>query len=188
MPNAENDMKILDALKNYKTPFHEEENFVKQTIAFIENNPNAFERTNLSGHVNGSAWVLSKDGKRSLLNFHKKLNRWLQFGGHSDGNPDTWAVALREAVEETGMHDLSFVMTDIFDVDVHTIPENLKKGEPEHLHYDIRFLLRAQSDDFVVSEESKLLKWVNNDDIPTLYKKGEINLSMYRMYQKLLSL
>ncbi len=181
-------MKILDALKHYKTPFQEEENFVQQTIAFIENNVNAFERQNLSGHVNGSAWVLSKDGKKSLLNFHKKLNRWLQFGGHSDGNPDTWAVALREAVEETGIHDIDFVMMDIFDVDVHVIPENIKKNEPEHLHYDIRFLLKAGSDKFVVSEESKLLKWVNNDEIPALYERGEINHSMYRMYKKLLSL
>ena len=126
--------------------------------------------------------------KKSLLNFHKKLNRWLQFGGHSDGCPDTWEVALREAIEETGMKDIDFAMLDIFDIDVHPIPENLKKNEPEHLHYDIRFLLKAKSDEFVISDESNNLKWVNNEDIPHLYEIGEINASMYRMYKKLISL
>ena len=181
-------MKILEALKNYKTSFNEEEIFVRETIDFIEKAQNPFVRENLSGHVNGSAWVISADGQRTLLNYHKKLNRWLQFGCHSDGNSNTWEVAMREAKEETGITDIEFVMTDIFDVDVHPIPENLKKKEPEHKHYDIRFLLRAKSEDFVVSNESKLLKWVDNSDIPSLYAAGEINPSMFRMYQKLISL
>ncbi|MFV0625905.1 MAG: NUDIX hydrolase [Alphaproteobacteria bacterium] len=181
-------MAILEALKKYSTSFEKENEFVQQTIDFIEKNENAFDRTNLSGHVNGSAWVLSKDGKKSLLNFHKKLNRWLQFGGHSDGCSDTWSVAFREAVEETGIQDIEFVTTEIFDVDVHPIPANLKKNEPEHFHYDIRFLLKANSNEFIISGESNFLKWVNNEDIPHLYEIGEINESMYRMYQKLNSL
>lgn len=181
-------MKILESLKSYRTSYVEEEKFVKATIAFIESNDNPFSRRNLAGHVNGSAWVLSADGKKSLLNFHKKLNRWLQFGGHSDDNPNTWSVALREATEETGFKDLEFVVLNIFDVDVHTIPENLNKKEPEHLHYDIRFLLKTHETDFVISEESNSLKWVDNDDIPVLFQAGEITPAMYRIYQKIIAL
>lgn len=178
-------MEILKALESYVASDNDEEKFIQEIVSFIENNDNAFSRTNLSGHVTGSAWVLSPDGKKSLFTHHKKLNRWLQLGGHSDGNQDTWSVALREAQEESGILDIEFVTDNIFDVDIHTFSENLKKQEPEHKHYDIRFLLKANSEDFIVSEESNSLKWVNNNEIPSLYGAGEIDLSMYRMYEKL---
>lgn len=93
--------------------------------------------------MTGSAWLLNPDGTKVLLTHHKKLNRWLQFGGHSDGESNTWNVALREVTEESGIQNIQFVSSDIFDVDIHTIPENSKKNEPEHKHYDIRFFIKS---------------------------------------------
>ena len=153
-------------------------------IDFIEHNPDCFERTNLEGHVNGSAWVLSPDEQKVLLTHHKKLNRWLQLGGHSDGDPNTWNVALREATEESGIQGIEFVIKEIFDIDIHTIPENPKKNEPEHKHYDVRFLLKAPTEDFIVSEESNSLKWVDKKELATMANKGEISAAMIRMMQK----
>ena len=112
------------------------------------------------------------------MTHHKKLNKWLQLGGHSDGDPDTWKVALREATEESGIDNIAFVTRQIFDIDIHTIPENLKKNEPEHKHYDVRFLLKAPTEDFVVSEESNFLKWVDEAG------QNEISPAMQRMMQK----
>ena len=175
---------LLTALKSYKTDFESEKAFIQEMIDFIEQNPNCFERTNLKGHVNGSAWVLSPDEQKVLLTHHKKLNRWLQLGGHSDGDPNTWNVALREATEESGIKGIEFVMKEIFDIDIHTIPENPKKNEPEHKHYDVRFLLKAPTEDFIVSEESNSLKWVDKKELTMMASKGEISAAMIRMMQK----
>ena len=172
---------LLNALKTYKTNIDDEQKMVQRMIDFIEKNVDCFERSNLAGHITGSAWLLSPDEKKVLLTHHKKLNRWLQVGGHSDGQNKTWDVALREATEESGIQNISFVIQEIFDVDIHTIPENKKKNEPEHLHYDVRFLLKAPSEDFIVSEESNALRWVSAQQLVSM---DGISPSLFRMLKK----
>ena len=116
-----------------------------------------------AGHVTGSAWIVSPDRSQILLIHHRKLDRWLQPGGHADGDPDVAAVALREAQEETGLTSLKLIASTeckpaIFDVDVHQIPA--RNQVPEHLHYDIRFLLEADPDEpFGFSDEIKAIQW-----------------------------
>jgi 8-oxo-dGTP pyrophosphatase MutT (NUDIX family) len=114
--------------------------------------------------VTASAWIVSADEQRCLLTHHRKLDRWLQLGGHADGDPDPLAVALREAQEESGMQHFDVLSRDEtgrpipLDVDVHVIPA--RAGEPEHEHHDIRFLLRAHPGQrLVTSHESIDLKW-----------------------------
>jgi 8-oxo-dGTP pyrophosphatase MutT (NUDIX family) len=123
----------------------------------------AYRRERLAGHFTGSAWVVSADGRRTLLLHHRKLERWLQPGGHADGDTDLARVALREAAEETGLRDL-VVEPAVFDLDRHAIPA--RGAEPEHWHYDVRFVVRATgSEDFVVNEESNALAWRDVDDV-----------------------
>ena len=117
-----------------------------------------YERRRLAGHFTGSAWLVSADGERVLLTHHRKLGRWLQLGGHADGDPDLARVALREAEEESGLADL-VVEPAIFDLDRHAIPA--RGAEPEHWHYDVRYVVRATgSEAFAVGEESLDLAWV----------------------------
>src|SRR5690606_29239648 len=102
----------------------------------------------------------SKDGKRVLMNHHKSLQKWLCFGGHVDGTFDVLSAAKREVEEESGIVNFTPVFEDIFDIDIHPIPENDYKSEPAHSHFDIRFLLQANdNEDFVVSDESTELRW-----------------------------
>lgn len=102
-----------------------------------------------------------------MLTHHRKLERWLQLGGHADGEPDVLSVALREAKEESGIDQIEPVSDEIFDVDVHLIPKH--GSEPAHYHYDIRFLLRVQgSDVFRVSDESVNLAWVSPHELREL--------------------
>lgn len=116
-----------------------------------------FERARLAGHFTGSAWLVSADGERVLLTHHRKLGRWLQLGGHADGDAALARVALREAEEESGLVDLA-VDAAILDLDRHAIPA--RASEPEHWHYDVRFVVRATgSEDFALSEESLALAW-----------------------------
>ena len=125
--------------------------------AFVDSHPDCFHRSCRVGHVTGSAWLVDTTGDRVLLAHHAKLGRWLQPGGHSDGDPDTLAVALREAREESRL-DVRALDDTIFDIDVHGIPAHGR--EPAHWHYDVRFLVQAEQNRFRVSEESHALAWV----------------------------
>ena len=116
-----------------------------------------FARSHLPGHFTGSAWLVSADGERVLLTHHRKLGLWLQLGGHADGDADLARVALREAEEESGLTHLD-LEPGIFDIDRHLIPA--RAPDPEHWHYDVRFVVRAtRSEAFVVGEESLALAW-----------------------------
>ncbi len=104
---------------------------------------------------------MSADSERVLLTHHRKLGRWLQLGGHADGDRDLARVALREAEEESGLVDLQ-VEPAIFDLDRHWIPA--RGDEPGHWHYDVRYVVRATgSEHFAVSEESLALAWMPID-------------------------
>jgi len=125
--------------------------------AFIHAHPWCCRRELAAGHLTGSAWLVDRVGTRVLLTHHRKLDRWLQPGGHADGDPDLAAVALREATEESGLQGLA-VEPAIFDLDRHWIPA--RGVESAHWHYDLRFVVRATgSEDFVVSGESHALAW-----------------------------
>jgi 8-oxo-dGTP pyrophosphatase MutT (NUDIX family) len=123
---------------------------------FLAASPDGFERTRRDGHFTGSAWLVSADGERVLLTHHRKLGRWLQLGGHADGDRNLGAVALREAEEESGLSGLR-LETGIFDLDRHRIPA--RGEEPEHWHYDARYVIRATAERFAISEESLALAW-----------------------------
>jgi 8-oxo-dGTP pyrophosphatase MutT (NUDIX family) len=124
---------------------------------FAASHPDCCERTCVPGHFTGSAWVVSADGERALLMHHRKLDIWVQPGGHADGDGDLASVALREAQEETGLRGLR-IEGSIFDLDRHLIPP--RGNDPAHFHYDVRFVVRADGGEgFVVNEESHALEW-----------------------------
>ena len=105
----------------------------------------------------------------------------MQPGGHADGDENVLRVALREAEEETGITRLTVLSDQIFDLDIHTIPT--RKDFPEHLHFDIRFLIQAnEADPLVVSEESHDVKWISLEEL----EKYNDETSILRLKQKLL--
>ena len=120
--------------------------------------------------------MIDGSGTRALLTHHKKLDRWLQLGGHCDGDANLAASALRECQEESGIEAL--VIDPVpFDVDVHRIPA--RKNEPEHWHLDTRYLVWAPpSAQFVVSDESHDLAWVGPEELGEL----EIDESVRRLF------
>jgi len=153
-----------------------------ETVALVGAHPDCLLRTCMPGHLTGSAWIVSADRRRTLLTHHRKLGKWLQLGGHADGDPDLLSVALREAREESGLQGLRVVRTRIFDLDRHWIPPH--GGEGGHWHHDLRFMLEADADEpLSVSQESRALAWVEVDGVLALNPEE----SMARMVRKTLA-
>ncbi len=196
---------IIEALDNYKKFILEKEFFeisrnltensltLEKILNFIKETKNCFNRESLAGHITSSALITNQNFSKVLLTYHAKLKKWLQLGGHCDGEYLIHLSAIREAKEESGLNDINFVdifnfphCTQIekfptpFDIDIHAIPA--RKDEPEHFHYDIRYLLVAdESENIVVSEESLDLKWINLSDI----NKYSEEISTLRQVEKL---
>jgi len=153
------DRQLHQAVMDYSQRHREHDELAREFLTLLEEGGvDPFTRERLAGHFTGSAWLVSADGDRALLTHHRKLQRWLQPGGHADGDHDLAAVALREAEEESGLQGLALASRAIFDLDKHWIPE--RREVPGHWHYDVRYVVMAGGDErFVVSEESLELAW-----------------------------
>jgi 8-oxo-dGTP pyrophosphatase MutT (NUDIX family) len=175
--------KLIQLLQNYHPSHEEEKGFKAAILDFVRSYPDCFERSLSIGHITASCWLVDRDGSKALLTHHAKLNKWLQLGGHSDGDPDPLAVSLKEAKEESGLTQIRPLLDSIFDIDVHLIPDTPK--EKAHFHYDIRFLLQAYGNEEIQqSSESNQLLWItkNISELPTNEH------SILRMFHKWLGL
>lgn len=149
---------LIDMLARYERAYPGEAACAQRIRSLVETHADCFERTCLPGHITASAWIVSHDHSHFLLTHHRKLGRWLQLGGHADGDSDLHGVALREAREESGMQEFEFIGDRPLDIDVHLIPA--RGSEPAHEHHDVRFLLVAARDqELQISEESIDLRW-----------------------------
>lgn len=170
---------LKQQLANYRTPYEEESQFIPDFLNLLEDE-DAFTRARLEGHFTASAWIVNRRRTHTLLTLHRKLNRWLQLGGHADGDEDLAAVALKEAFEESGLKTLEMVETSIFDIDMHIIPD--RKEVPQHFHYDVRFLIHADiQEPLVLSNESISLAWITFDSVQDMIG---YNPSILRMLEK----
>lgn len=172
---------VLTLLQNHAAQPRDahEARMTAETIRFVTAHPDCLLRTCGPGHLTGSAWIVNPDRSRVLLTHHLKLDKWLQLGGHADGDGDLLAVALREAREESGLAGVRAVSPEVFDVDRHWIPA--RKSDPGHFHYDLRFLLEADPrEPLALSHESKDLAWVELGRVTALNPEE----SMARMVRK----
>ncbi len=162
---------LLESLRSHRPTEGEEFSDLARIIAFVESHADPFDRAIRDGHLTGSAAVVAADGARVLLLHHKKLSRWLQPGGHGDpGETRGEDVALREAIEETGLSGLMLHprAPRPLDVDVHEIPA--RGDEPAHEHLDLRYLFVAPGDAAprLAALESSDLRWFRWDETDAL--------------------
>lgn len=136
----------------------------ERMLALLDGVPGCFQRSDFPAHFTGSALVVNFDGARVLLHHHRKLGRWLQFGGHCDGDEDILGVARREALEESGIEGLIVASERPFDLDIHEIPAH--GCDPPHFHYDVCFMLIApESAAPVLSQESREMRWFHPGEL-----------------------
>jgi 8-oxo-dGTP pyrophosphatase MutT (NUDIX family) len=136
---------------------------------FVAAPADPFARANPEGHVTASAVVARPDGSAFLVLFHRKLSRWLQPGGHTEAtDASAFDAALREAREETGIAEFEAPLgRTILDVDVHRIPARGK--DPEHHHFDVRFLLTStgEIDRDAADDPGRPMQWRRFEEVLT---------------------
>jgi len=149
----------------YQPPDDDQARVRAEMLRFVDEHPDALVRSCAEGHLTGSALVVDAAGERVLVLFHRKAQRWLQPGGHADGDANLAAVARREAEEETGIQGLAVAVVPI-DLDIHRVA--FPHEEP-HLHLDVRFVVVAPEEaEITGNHESEELRWVTLDELDEL--------------------
>lgn len=165
---------LLAMLSRYEHRYPSESAVVARIRRLVAAHVDCFDRTCRPGHITASAWVTTPACDRFLLVHHRKLGRWLQPGGHTDGDHDILSAALREAREETGLNDLCLVddgpRATPLDLDVHEIPARFSPEgdmiEDAHEHHDVRVLIVAQGDRTPrASHESHAVAWFTPEEL-----------------------
>lgn len=136
-------------------------------------------------HVTGSAIVVHPESRRILLRWHERMQGWLQLGGHGDpGETDPFAIALREAREETGLSDLAAWPDPARPALVHVVvvPVPAGRGEPEHEHADMRYLLAtAKPGEATPESPAAALRWLTIDDALSLVGEDNLRTTLIRV-------
>jgi 8-oxo-dGTP pyrophosphatase MutT (NUDIX family) len=156
---------LLESVRAYVPLDAREAGMRDRVVAFLEEyGAAAFDRACVPGHITASAWIVDPERANAVLLHHRKLDRWLQPGGHVDGDPDVRRAAMREAREESGLRTLRMIRDDIYDIDVHRIPA--RGTEPAHDHYDLRFALEADPrEPLRGNAESHAVQWIALGDL-----------------------
>jgi 8-oxo-dGTP pyrophosphatase MutT (NUDIX family) len=169
--------RLRSELERYEASDPAEERHRAAMVALLAK-PDAFSRAHfIPGHFTASCYVIDDRG-RLLLHHHRRLDRWLQMGGHVEGGESPDRAALREGEEESGLRDLALAADGIFDLDIHGIPAALRKDgvtEPDHDHFDVRYLARTTSPNAIALDraESNDLAWVTLERAAVLMPGSE---------------
>lgn len=128
---------------------------------------NILLRSNMTGHITTSMFVLSHDMRSGLVIAHKHIGLWLQPGGHYEPGETLFGSAAREVEEETGVVGFSFLQPFPLDIDTHSIPARPAKNEGVHRHHDFVYLGWAPADATLIAQEEEVdgVKWVALEEL-----------------------
>ncbi len=186
-------MEVKEQIKGY-TPYKEQEAVEKEMIlSYMEESDTIFTRENKMAHMTASSWIVNKERTKVLMIYHNIYNSWAWTGGHADGDEDLLHVAIKEAMEETGLKSVTPVSTDIFSLEILGVNGHVKRGEfvGSHVHLNITYLLEADEKEELRSkpDENSGVKWVPIEEavslssepyMQTIYKKLNEKLTSFR--------
>ena len=137
-------------------------------------------------HFTATAFIVDSQN-RTLLLWHRRLERWMPPGGHVDDDETPEETAERECKEETGLDTeiIGGAQDDLFAGNpdegrmlkkpiamlLENIPASEERGEPAHQHMDFLFLARPLDESqecTMCEEEADEMKWFTREEIDLL--------------------
>lgn len=180
-------MDLLQQIIRYK-PVNPQEDADKQLLLrWLRSGEDIYTRNHPVAHLTASAWVVSPDRKRVLMAFHKLYNSWAWLGGHTDGERDLSAVAKREALEESGLPDVTLLTPEPVSIEILSVDGHEKRGiyVPSHLHLNATYLFEADPSLplQMKPDENSAVAWIDMDQI---CEKSNEPWFCHRIYSKLI--
>jgi len=153
-----------------------------RTLADPASGPSDPWRRTLPIHLTASAVIVHPASGRVLLRWHERHRTWLHVGGHGDpGETDALAVAVREAVEETGLGDVR-PWPDARLVHVAVVEVPASATEPAHEHADLRFVLATGTPRAARPESATArLRWVAPAEACSLTGSASLRQTLARV-------
>ncbi len=178
--------------ENYIPKCEQEEIDKLAILDFIIRNNDCLDRTNLIAHITSSAIVVNKKMDKVLFVHHNIYNSWAWVGGHNDGNPNLLEVALKEAIEETGVKTIIPYNNEIISVDIIQVENHIKNGGfvGDHLHLNATFLLIADEDEKLIikEDENSGVKWFYISEIMNLVSEVRIKKVYNKIFNRISNL
>ncbi len=169
-------------------PYNEQEEKDKEMILqYLTSEEPVFYRESTGAHMSASAWVVNKTRDKVLMAYHNIYDSWAWTGGHADGETNLLMVAVREAMEETGITAVKPVTEDIFSLEVLTVDGHEKRGDyvSSHLHLNVTYLLEADDQEVLhkKEDENSDVGWFGMDECLEVVNEPWMR---ERIYKKLL--
>lgn len=183
---------LIKQLLEYRTDNEFEEAEKLAFANFLQRNDDSLYRTNSIAHVTASSWIVNCDFTKVLMCYHNIYKSWSWTGGHADGCIDLKQVALKEAMEETGLKKLKFLTPGFYDVEVIPVPQHFKRGFPigTHLHLNVTYLLMGDEKELltVKQDENSKLAWLEVDTLDELVSEKDMLPIYHRLQEKAIRL
>jgi 8-oxo-dGTP pyrophosphatase MutT (NUDIX family) len=177
-----NKQSIYSLTQNYLSKYPEDSHAL-HVLEFLDNHENFWQRDNAYGHITSSAWVVNESRDKVLLTHHKKLDIWIQLGGHIEAEDNTiYEACERELREESGLKEFKLLSNEIFDIDVHKFPACLPMVSQSIFIWIFDFYFRAiQMKKLILTcMESNEVAWIPINEVEN-YQNA---LSVMRMVEK----
>ena len=182
----------MKELNNYNPVNEQEEKDIALIKEFVKRNDDAYERFNLAAHVTSSAIVVNEYMDKVLFAHHNIYGSYGWVGGHNDGDTDCLKVAIKEAIEETGIRNIRPVSNDIIGVDVIHVTNHKKNGVyvPDHLHLNVTYCLLASEDEVPKPREGENsdVKWFPIDSVLEVVSEERMKTVYEKLFNKVRNL
>lgn len=180
-------MEYREEISQYGPQNQQEQLKQDQILKYIDlYSSDILTRKNKHVHITSSALILNPTLDKVLMAHHIIFNAYSFIGGHADGESDLLTVAIKEAMEETGVKYVFPLSHKIMSLDILPVKEHIRKGQhvKPHLHLSIAYGLIAPENQLICSnkEENFDVKWVAVDALGAVCSE----IHMLPIYQKMI--